>query len=122
VGEHHYCRRVHGRCLGPIVDSSTLCRATETRAGLSKCDSLHSNGVSAVANSAWTGARPAVESKQGLEAMVTGCVNWHRVLGELCFAPVAFRELPDVSVVAEPYFRDALLLLQRYCLVYVRSL
>src|SRR4029077_12198197 len=101
VGEHHYCRRVHGRCLGPIVDSSTLCSPTETRAGLSKCDSLHSNGVSAVADSTWAGARSAVESNQDLETMVTGCVNWTGVLGELCFLPVAFRELPDVSVVAE---------------------
>ncbi len=122
VGKHHYCRRLHGCCLGPTVDSSTLCSPTETRAGLSKCDSLHSNGVSAVAHSTWTGARPAVESNQGLETMATGCGDWTGVFGELCCLPVALRELPDVSVVAESRFRNALLLIRRYCWVYVRSL
>jgi len=67
VGKHHYRRNLHSCCVGPALDSSTLCRATETRASLSKCNSLHSNGISVVAHSAWTGARPAVDNNQGLE-------------------------------------------------------
>jgi hypothetical protein len=121
LGKRHYCRHLHGCCLGPTVDSSTLCSSTETRAGLSKCDSLHSNGVSAVANSAWSRARPAVESYQRLGTMVTGCVDWNDVLGELCCLSVALRELPDITDVAESHFRNALLRVRRYCRIYVRS-
>ncbi len=101
VGKHHYRRHLHSCCLGPAVDSSPLCRPTETRAGLSKCDSLHSNGVSAVAHSTRAGARPAVAEqpqawKPSLRLRRPALVF---LVSFVCLS-VALRELPNVAVVA----------------------